>query len=184
MDFYSVIEQRKSVKKFHGVKVENPSLDRMINAAMMSPSWKNLSSYKFIIVEDFNKKSKIADSINNKTSEASNAIREAPIVVVLVGNPELSETVEGKDMYLLDAAIAMEHLVLAATEEGYGTCWIASFEENKVKEVLSIPDDIRVIAMTPVGKPVEVKEHYPKKDVREHVYFNNWNNSYMERVRH
>ncbi|GAA0177433.1 nitroreductase family protein [Clostridium sediminicola] len=184
MDFYSVIEQRKSVKKFNGIKVKDSSLDRMINAAMMSPSWKNLSSYKFIIVEDSNKKSKIADSIKNKTNEASNAINEAPILVVFVGNPELSETVEGKDMYLLDAAIAMEHLVLAATEEGYGTCWMASFEENKVKEALDIPDEIRVIAMTPVGKPEEVKEHYPKKDVRDYVYLNNWNNAYTENIHH
>ncbi|MFA9379390.1 MAG: nitroreductase family protein, partial [Lachnotalea sp.] len=70
------------------------------------------------------------------------------------------------------------HFILSATEEGLGTCWIASLNENKVKEALSIPEEYRVVAMTPVGEIREDSEHYEQKDVRQYVFLDNYNNSY------
>lgn len=178
MDFYNVVENRTSIKKFKKNPIDKDKMQRMINAAMMSPSWKNNTSYKFIIVDDPKIKNKIADAIINKTDEAENSIKEAPVVAVVTSNPKLSGIVDDKKYYLVDSAIAMEHFILAASNEGYGTCWIASFDEEKIRKVLNIPNDYKVIAITPVGEIAENKEHYDKKNLEEYVFENNWNRPY------
>jgi nitroreductase len=59
--------------------------------------------------------------------------------------------------FIVDVSIALEHLVLAATDKGLGTCWIAGFDGKKVKEILKIPEHIQVVALTPLGYPAEKK---------------------------
>lgn len=181
MDFYEVVKKRTSIKKFRDTPIAVPKLDSIINAAMMSPSWKNKTSYHFVIVDDEVKKQDIASSIQNDSGDAASAIKEAPICVVVVGEPDNSGNVEGKQMYLVDSAIAMEHFILAAANEGYGTCWIASFDQNKIKTSLRIPDSYVVVAVTPVGEPDESKPHNEAKDVRQHVYMNYWSMPYTEK---
>ncbi|MCY6483582.1 nitroreductase family protein [Clostridium aestuarii] len=181
MQFYDVIETRKSIKKFRAnTELDRGKVMRMIDAAMKSPSWKNEASCKFILVDDDQKKDRIALAIQNKTNEASQSIVDAPMLAVVVGEPEVSGSIEGKEYYLVDGAIAMEHFVLAATEEGYGTCWIAAFNERKIKEILGIPDNLKIIALTPVGEIEEEKPHKPKKDVRDYVFLNEWNKAYTD----
>ena len=69
----------------------------------------------------------------------------------------------------------MEHLMLAATEQGLGTCWIgAGFDEKVVKKILGIPEEIRVVAITPLGYPDEVTESRPRKTLEEITSRNNW----------
>ncbi|WMJ81197.1 nitroreductase family protein [Clostridium sp. MB40-C1] len=180
MDFYDVIENRKSIRTFKTNGLDREKVNRMINAAMMSPSWKNATSYKFILVDDDNLKQRIADTIINKTNEAGEAVLNAPMTAVVVAEPDASGAIEGKEYYLVDAAIAMEHFVLAATDEGYGTCWIASFDERKVKEILGVPDSFRVVALTPVGEVAAEKPHNPKKDVKDYVFLNKWDRAFSD----
>ncbi len=180
MQFYNVIENRTSVKKFKNTSIDREKIDRMLNAAMMSPSWKNASSYKFIIVEEENKKNIIADAINNKTGEAAKSVREAPMITVVVADPNESGVIDDKQYYLVDGAIAMEHFILAATAEGYGTCWIAAVDENAIKDVLNIPENYRIIGLTPVGEIQEQKNHYDKKDAGEYVFLDSWNKAYTK----
>jgi len=181
MDFYDVINKRKSVKKFKSTAICDEKLKRIINAAMLAPSWKNKTSYKFIIVDDSYKKEKISECIKNSSDEAMQAIKDAPIVSIVVGEPENSGNIDGKPFYLVDSAIALEHFVLAAASEGYGTCWIASFDEEKIRECLSIPSSFKVVALTPVGEIQEEKPHNPIKNVDEHVFLNTWNVPYSRK---
>lgn len=180
MQFYDVIENRKSIKKFKTDTLDKDKINRMLNAAMMSPSWKNQTSYRFILVDDDNIKQKISDAIINKTNEAAQSVMDAPMTAVVVAEPNASGDVEGKEYYLVDGAIAMEHFVLAATEEGYGTCWIASFNEKKIKEALSIPDNFRVVALTPIGQIAAEKPHNPPKDSKDYVFLNRWDRAFSE----
>jgi nitroreductase len=180
MQFYNVIENRTSVKKFRNTGIDREKVDRMLNAAMMSPSWKNASSYKFIIVEEQDKKNIIADAINNKTGEAAKSVREAPMLAVVAADPNESGVVDDKQYYLVDGAIAMEHFILAATAEGYGTCWIAAVDENVIREVLNIPKNYKIIGLTPVGEIEEEKNHYPKKETKDYVFLNSWNEAYTK----
>lgn len=181
MDFYEVIKKRTSIKKFKDTPIPDAKLNNMINAAMMSPSWKNKTSYSFIIVDDQQKKNEIAGYVLNDTGEAAEALKEAPVLAVVVGDPEDSGKINGKEYYLVDSAVAMEHFILAAANEGYGTCWIASLDENKVKTALRIPDKYSVVALTPIGEFNESKPHNEPKDLHDHVYRNYWSMTYSDK---
>lgn len=172
MEFYQVIENRKSVKKFKSSKLQKDKIEKIINSAMRGPSWKNNTSYKFILVEDMEKKNMLATAIMNKTDEVATAIKDAPMVAVVIANPQKSGTVENKEYYLVDSAIAMEHFILAATAEGYGTCWVGAIDEDKVKDALCIPKEFKVVALTPVGEAEEINEHNEKKDIKDYVFLN------------
>jgi nitroreductase len=178
VDFYNVLENRVSVHKFKDNPISKEALDRMVKAAMMSPSWKDNVSYKIILVQDKRKKDMVASSIINKTEEAAIGVREAPLAAVIIANPNKSGEIDNKELYLIDSAIALEHFILAAADEGLGTCIIASFDEIKIKEALSIPKEFRVVAITPLGEASDVKEHYEEKDVRQFVFMDNYNSSY------
>jgi nitroreductase len=178
MEFYDVVEGRKSIKKFKNTPINAEKLSRMINAAMMSPSWKNKTSYKFILVDEKNELEQISKAIMNKDNSAAQSIIDSPMTAVIVADPNASGEVENKEYYLVDSAIAMEHFVLSATNEGYGTCWIAAIDEVIIKKTLSIPQNYKVVAITPVGEIAESKDHYDKKDVKEYVFSNKWDNAY------
>ncbi|MCJ7691264.1 MAG: nitroreductase family protein [Clostridiaceae bacterium] len=180
MDFYDVVKTRKSIKKFKDTPIDTNKLDRMVNAAMMSPSWKNNTSYKFILVNDKTKLEQISKAINNKDNSAAQSIIEAPMTAIVVANPESSGEVEEKEYYLVDSAIAMEHFILSATNEGYGTCWIAALDEDIIRNTLSIPQNYKVVALTPIGEIFESKEHNEKKDVKNFVFLNAWDSAYSQ----
>ena len=183
MEFYDVVRDRKSIKKFKNTPINADKLARMINAAMMSPSWKNNTSYKFILVDEKNKLEQISKSIVNKDNSAEQSILDAPMTAIIVADPNASGTVENKEYYLVDSAIAMEHLILAATNEGYGTCWIAAVNEDMIKKTLSIPQNYKVVAITPIGEIAESKDHYDKKAIKDFVFSNTWNNPYSENTK-
>lgn len=175
MDFYDVIQNRRGIKKFKSTEIQDDKLGRMINAAMMAPSWKNKTSYKFIMVDDEYKKNIIASAVQNSSDEAKQSIKDAPVVALIIGEPDDSGSLDGKPLYLVDSAIAMEHFILAASNEGYGTCWIASFNEDTIRDILNVPHNFKVVGLTPVGEIAEEKPHNPAKNVNEHVFLNTWN---------
>lgn len=180
MEFYDVVKIRKSIKKFKNTPINGEKLSRMIDAAMRSPSWRNNTSYRFILVDQKNELEQISKAVINKDNSAAQSIIDAPMIAVIVANPENSGEVEDKEYYLVDSAIAMEHFVLSATNEGYGTCWIAAIDEDIIKKVLSIPQNYKVVALTPIGEIAESDEHNDKKDVSDFVFLNSWDNAYTE----
>ena len=181
MDFYDVIDKRCSVHLYKEDIIPNEKINKILEAAMKAPSWKNKTSYKIIVVDDKSIKVKLSEAINNKDNKASRAIEMAPIAIVVVGNKDLSGVVDGKEYYLVDGAIAMEHLILAATEEKLGTCWIGAMNEEIIKRTLCIPEEFNVIGMTPIGIPDESIMHYEKKSIDEYIYKNQWSKSYKEK---
>ena len=89
---------------------------------------------------------------------------QAPIIIVGFADPTKSGNKEAKQYYLLDMGISMEHLMLVAAEQGLGTCWIGGgFDETIVKEALGVPEEIRVVALTPLGYPDKVTEPRPRE---------------------
>ena len=178
MEFFDVIEKRTSINKYKDIKIPKESIEKMIEAAMRAPSWKNRSAFRIIVVDDVKKKEELSESIKNKDDKASNAIKEAPIAIIIVAKPEESGEVEGKDFYLVDGAIAMEHIILAATAEGYGTLWIGALDEDNVKEIFNIPNEYKVIGITPIGEIAEEKAHNKEKDKKDYAFKNEFNNPY------
>ncbi len=94
---------------------------------------------------------------------------DAGAIIVACGHPEVSER-----WYAIDTAIAMEHLILAAHELGLGTCWIGAFNESRIKQLLGIPSNVRVVALTPVGYPDESPPPRPRKTLDEVVHWEKW----------
>jgi len=98
-------------------------------AARLAPSWANKQCWSYVVVKDKAKIEKLANGIVNSW------LKQAKVVIVACGDPKKSGSRNGIDYYLVDVAISMEHLVLAATDLCLGTCWIGTFDEAEVKKI-------------------------------------------------
>ena len=146
MEFIDVVKSRNSIRSYDNREVEDDKIDYVLECARMAPSWVNKQCWSFIIV-----KNKKTIKILAKTTIINRWLRHVPCIIVACGDPTLSGTYNGIEYFTVDVAIAMEHLILAATDMGISSCWIGGFHEKKVKEALGIPDRIRVVALTPLG---------------------------------
>jgi nitroreductase len=174
MDIFKVLEERHSVRKYQTDPVPVEKLKRVLDAARIAPSWKNLQCWRFIIVREPELKKQLAESMPT-TNPARTAVgKTAPVVAVLCAAPSQSGKQDGKDYYMLDAGLAMQQLMLAAHAEGLGTCWVGFFEEEKVKKVCGIPEDYRVVALTPLGYPAVKPSARPRKELAEITFAEKW----------
>ena len=171
MDLMEAIKTRRSIRKYKALQVPETLLREVLNAARLAPSADNAQPWKIIVVRDEQVKSKLASACNGQKFMA-----QAPIVLVACGNPEDAfQTVGGyMSSHVIDASIAVDHLTLAAHALGLGTCWIAAFKEDKVREILAIPEDVRVIALTPLGYPDETPERSPRRNLEDLMVFDRY----------
>lgn len=150
MDFYEVIRTRRSIRSYKPDPIPDEVLMRVLDAARIAPSGSNRQPWKFIIVKDDDVKRKVAQACHNQMF-----IAEAPVVIVACGyNIHWNRGGYMGDLsMLIDVSIAFTHLILAARAEGLGTCWIGAFDNEEVKKILGIPEDVNVVAITPLGYP-------------------------------
>lgn len=167
MTFLELVKQRRSIRRYRPDPVPQTKLDAVLEAARLAPSWANGQCWTFITVTDPKVKHAVAAAGNDW-------IEAAPVLVVACADPAKSGSKGDQSYYLLDIGIAMEHLILAATEQGLGTCWIGWFDERKARAALGVPDTIRVVAMTPLGYPDESPEPRPRKTLGEIVRKDQW----------
>jgi nitroreductase len=160
MDFTDVIKTRRSHRKFKEDIVEDEVIERIIEAGRLAPTWSNMQGTRYVIVKNKSRIKEIANAHNQKW------IENVPMLIVVCIAPNKSgKNINGLEYFTVDAAICMEHIVLAATNEGLGTCWIGLFNEDKIKEVLSIPEKVRVIALTPLG----YSKYTPREQIRKPI---------------
>jgi len=157
MNVSDAIRTRKSVRSYLPRQVEDEKLTAVLEAARLAPSAGNRQEWRFVIVRDAETRRRIAEAANNQTF-----IGEAPAVIVACAETDGRIMMCGQACYPIDVAIALDHIALAAVEHGLGTCWIGAFNEEKVKQILSIPEKIRVVELMPIGyatdpSPVEKK---------------------------
>ena len=148
MDFTDVVDARKSVRDYQDRAVEEEKLTKILEAARWAPSWGNMQCCRYIVVKD-------KKTIEDLASMFIGWIKQAPVIVVACANPKDSGSRNGMDYYLVDVGIALQQLVLAAANLGLGTCWIGGFDEAKIKKTLQIPENVKVVALTPLGYPAE-----------------------------
>ena len=144
MDVFEAIQKRHSVRAYKSTPIPEEKLMKILEAGRLAPSASNIQPWHFIVVKDPEKRKKLAKS------KWAKFLAEAPVVIVGCGNQKASPK-----WFMVDVAIAMQNMVLAATSEGLGTCWVGSFNEREVKELLKIPENYRVIALLAVGYPRE-----------------------------
>ena len=170
MDVFEAVRTRRSIRKYEDKPVEKEKLSKILETARLSPSACNNQHWHFIAVTDKEVREKLFSAYNR------NWFVKAPVVIVACSTPSKAWSREdGEEYWKVDAAIAMQSMVLVAHELGLGTCWIAAFKEDKVKEALRIPDEVRPVALTPLGYPAEQKGPVTeRKPIEEIVHYECW----------
>ena len=177
MSLDQIIEKRISVRAYDTKPVPGRHIVAMCEAARAAPSACNSQTWRFIAVTDRRLIERICREamrpvIPNKW------LARAPLVMVgcsqldIVAN-RLGAKVTGVEYYQIDLGIAMEHMVLKATELGLGTCWIGWFKEKRIKELLGIPGRVKVSALLAVGYPAGDPPAQRGRKPLEHILFNN-----------
>lgn len=162
MDIYDLIEKRRSVRVFREDPIPSESMDKLKNAMRLAPSAHNAQSYKFILVTEPELKKQIAEAASSQRFIAT-----APVVIVAVSTMPEDTLSSGISTFAMDVAIALDHLTLVAVEENLGTCWIGSFDEDPIKQLLSIPDECKVVAIMPIGTPYDDPAVKSRKKIGE-----------------
>jgi len=171
MDFYDVVQKRLSVRSYKPDPVPDDVLNRVLEAGRLAPSAKNLQPWKFIIVKDPEVRKALVPACRGQAF-----IAEAPVVICACAVVE--QAWKGMGGYwsaeAVDVTIAIEHMMLAAAAEGLGTCWIGAYTEADVKRVLSIPENVKPIALTPLGYPTRESKPRPRKPLSETVCYDRY----------
>ena len=167
MELMDVIRNRRSIRRYKPDPVSDEDVKYVLEAARLAPSWANTQCWHFVVVTD--------EEVKRKIGEAGwRFAAKAPLIIVACADPEKPGARGDIPNYLVDMGIAVEHLMLAATERGLGTCWIGGFHEDKVKEALGIPENMRVVAYTPLGYPNEAPAPRSRKSIEEIVSYNKY----------
>lgn len=166
MDVYEAIKTRRSVRAYQDKPVPEDALNRILEAARLAPSASNRQDWKFIVVKDPETRKAIATAARNQQF-----IAEAPVVIVAVSlNPDRIMSCE-VPAYAVDLAIAVDHITLAATAEGLGTCWIGAFSQDEMKKILNVPDKYKIVTLTPLGYPADSPRPKVRKSLEEIVCY-------------
>ncbi len=150
MDVFEAIKRRKSVRRYQDKPIPEEVFNRVMEAARLAPSASNRQEWRFIAVRDKSTRRELADMAGGQ-----HFVAEASVVLVCCGIDDGKIMHCGQRACPVDVTIAIDHITLAATAEGLGTCWVGHFDEEPVKRLLGIPDGVRVIELLPIGYPVE-----------------------------
>ena len=164
MDFFALIEQRRSIRRYKKQPVEAEKIAKIAEAALRAPSSRNLQSTEFIVVTEQATIGRLAQA----RPHGSSFLHEAPVAIVVCADPEKC------DVWIENASIAATYIFLAAEALGLGCCWIQIRErihheqktaEEYVREVLNIPSSRKVEAIIALGYPGEQKPGHPTKEL-------------------
>jgi nitroreductase len=149
MTVREAILTRKSVRSYLPDPVPADLLKDLMEQTRLAPSARNLQEWRFILVTNPEKRAALAEAAHDQAF-----VGAAPVVVVACAETDGRRMACGHASFLVDVSIAVDHLTLAAAEAGLGTCWIGAFEPDKVRSLLAIPSDVEVVALVPLGYPV------------------------------
>lgn len=170
--FFSLIESRRSIRRFKSTPVEKEKIDRIIEAALRSPSSRGFNPWRFVVVD----RQDILESLSNAKPHGSSFLKEAPLGIVVCADENIT------DVWIEDASIATIFIQLAAQALGLGSCWIQirKREHNKeisaesyIKEILSLPENFKVESMVAIGYPDEDKKPHSRDSLEMEKIF--WN---------
>ena len=165
----TAIKIRRSIRHYKDTHVEEEKLDKMLEAGRLAPSAGNLQEWKFVVVRDKGTREKLAIAANNQKF-----IEDAPVTIVACATITDYIMKCKQHAYPIDLAIAVDHMTLEAVEEGLGTCWVGSFDEEDIKKILGIPDNIRVVTLLTIGYPKYVPGPRKRKRKEEIVIYEKW----------
>ena len=140
MEVFDAIKARRSVRAYEEKDIPEDVLAKILEAGRIAPSASNRQPWHFIVVKDPARRKALSEG------KYAHFLKDCPVVVVGCGNSE-----DSPKWYPVDVSISLENMVLAATSEGIGTCWIGSFDEDSVRKNLEVPAEFRIVAMLAMG---------------------------------
>lgn len=166
MEFKELIQKRHSVRNYLDKTVDEDVLLSVLDAGRMAPSACNIQPWSFIVIRDETTKEKL-EKVNDRPWFLS-----APVILsVCCDHRESWKRKDGKDFGDIDIAIAMDHITLAASEQGLGTCWIGSFNKIEAQKILKLPSHIEPVVFTPIGYPASDEYKKVRKNLNDIVYW-------------
>ncbi|MDH5376323.1 MAG: nitroreductase family protein [Candidatus Bathyarchaeota archaeon] len=159
MPLLDVIFRRRSIRRYRSEPIPDDVLRNILEAGRLAPSADNAQPWHFIVVTESKIKEKLSEGRWNYF------IKDSAATVVGCGYAD-------NEWSTIDVAIALENMVIAAEAQGVGSCWIGDFEEEEVKELLGIPDNLKVVALVSFGYPAEKPSPLNKKSLKEIVHYN------------
>ena len=181
MEVFEAIEKRRSIRAYQDAPVTEEQLARFLEAVRLAPSWKNKQCWNAIVLTDRQDILTLGELLRWNPGRA--VFDTVPCFVVFTADPGKSGVRDDKPYYMTDIGIAMENAVLAATEMGLGTCWVGAFTEGPIKEFLGIPEELHIVALTPLGIPAEEPEPRPRKAMEELAFGERWRGQYPSCVK-
>ncbi len=169
MELTELIKQRYSVRAYRNEPVAEAKLNRILEAARLAPSACNLQPYQIIVIHSAGREDELLRIYPREW------FVQAPLILCVCGQPRNAwARKDGRNYFETDAAIAMDHMILAAASEGLGTCWIAAFDADAAREVLRIPADVEPLLFTPLGYAADQAGPKERRRLSSLVRYETW----------
>jgi len=167
MSFLELAKKRFSVRAYKSDPVSGEDLDYILEAGRIAPSAANFQPWAFIVVRETGNLKQVHKLYHREW------FRQAPVVIIVLANHKQSwHRTDGKDHADIDAAIAADHMTLAATDRGLGTCWICNFDKEKTIDHFNLPKHLEPVIILSLGYPekeAEINRHDKQRKPMEEV---------------
>jgi nitroreductase len=169
MEFSSVLQQRYSVRAYRPDAVEDEKLQLVLQAANQAPTACNRQPFQILVLHTRGREQELGRIYRREW------FVQPPLVIGIVALPDQAwSRRDGVNYAVVDATIAFDHLILAATNLGLGTCWVAAFDPVACREVLSLPHECEPVAFTPLGYPADQPSAKKRKSLADLVRYERW----------
>ncbi len=171
MTFLELAEKRTSIRSYTDQAVDDEKLNSVLEAGRLAPSACNIQPFHIIVIQRAETKEKLRDAYNNEW------FIKAPVILAVCAEPAKAwKRGDGMNYCNVDAAIAMDHITLAAADMGLGTCWIGAFKPDKARQALCLPDGIEPVAMTPLGYTNQNRNATKRKELNQLIHYEQYGN--------
>lgn len=169
MDVFEAIKKRFSVRKYADQAVEEEKLLEILDAARLAPSASNRQEWRFVVVTNSDTRTQLSQA-----AKCQPFVAEAPVVIACLADTDQHRMACGQLSYPIDVSIAIDHMTLAATALGLGSCWIGAFDAAQVRKILSIPENIEVVELLTLGYPTTEPTAKRRLGLEKIVRYEKW----------
>ena len=170
MEFSDLIQKRYSVRAYRSDAVEEDVLKQVLEAARLAPTAANRQPFQIIVIQTAGREDQLRRIYDREW------FTQAPLVICVCGIPDRGwvRGYDDKNYTAVDVAIAMDHIILAASDLGLGTCWIAAFDQQAAREVLELPQGVEPVVFSPLGYPADQPTTKERKALSDLVRYERW----------
>ena len=169
MDFHTLINNRYSVRAYRSDVVEKEKLDQVLEAARLALTAANRQPFRIVVAQTEGRQDEMRRMYDRDW------FVEAPLLICVSGvKSEAWVSRGGMNYVYVDVAIVMDHIILAATDLGLGTCWVGAFDKDVARDVFELPEDLEPVVMTPLGYSADQPEPKERRSVEELVRYEWW----------